>query len=68
MVVVKEPESDTLLQATPEQGFGGLAECIGKRFELGGAAVVPLPHPSGASSWLNSPANREHVAVAAKRI
>jgi len=45
-----------------------LAECIGKRFELGGAAVVPLSHPSGASGWLNSPANREHVAVAAKRI
>ena len=36
--------------------------------ELGLAAVVPLSHPSGASGWLNSPANREHVAVAAKRI
>jgi hypothetical protein len=27
--------------------------------------VVPLPHPSGASSWLNSPANRELTTEAA---
>jgi hypothetical protein len=27
--------------------------------------VVPLPHPSGARGWLNSPANRERVAAAA---
>jgi hypothetical protein len=26
--------------------------------------VIPLPHPSGASSWLNEPANRERVAEA----
>lgn len=46
-------------------GISGLAECIGHRYELAGAAVVPLPHPSGASSWLNSPANRELTARAA---
>ncbi len=46
-------------------GISGLAECIGRRYELDGAAVVPLPHPSGASSWLNSPANRELTARAA---
>jgi uracil-DNA glycosylase len=46
-------------------GVSGLAECIGRRYELYGAAVVPLPHPSGASSWLNSPANRELTARAA---
>ena len=40
-------------------GISGLAECIGRRYELDRAVVVPLPHPSGASSWLNSPANRE---------
>jgi uracil-DNA glycosylase len=40
-------------------GISGLAECIGRRYELDKAVVVPLPHPSGASSWLNSPANRE---------
>jgi uracil-DNA glycosylase len=45
--------------------FTGLAECVGNRYELDGAAVVPLPHPSGASSWLNDPANRELTAKAA---
>jgi uracil-DNA glycosylase len=46
-------------------GSSSLAECIGRRYELDGAAVVPLPHPSGASGWLNSPANRELTAQAA---
>lgn len=46
-------------------GIAGLAECVGLRYELANAAVVPLPHPSGASSWLNSPANRALTARAA---
>jgi uracil-DNA glycosylase len=46
-------------------GISGLAECIGRRYELDKAVVVPLPHPSGASSWLNSPANRELTMRAA---
>jgi uracil-DNA glycosylase len=46
-------------------GITGLASCIGRRYELDGAAVVPLPHPSGASGWLNSSANRELTAKAA---
>jgi len=41
-----------------------LTPCIGERFERDGAAVVPLPHPSGASGWLNAPANRERLAHA----
>jgi uracil-DNA glycosylase len=41
-----------------------LTECIGKRYLRAGAAVVPLPHPSGASGWLNDPANRALVAKA----
>jgi uracil-DNA glycosylase len=45
--------------------ISGLAECIGNRYELDGAVAVPLPHPSGASSWLNAPANRELTARAA---
>jgi len=49
-------------------GIKGLASCIGRRYELDGAAVVPLPHPSGASSWLNLPANRELTAAAAKLV
>jgi uracil-DNA glycosylase len=46
-------------------GLTGLASCIGRSYELDGATVVPLPHPSGASSWLNLPANRELTARAA---
>jgi uracil-DNA glycosylase len=46
-------------------GITGLAECIGRRYELRQAVVVPLPHPSGASSWLNSPANRDLTVRAA---
>ena len=44
-------------------GRSGLAECVGRRFELDQAAVIPLPHPSGASGWLNAPANRERLAA-----
>jgi uracil-DNA glycosylase len=35
-----------------------LTECIGERLELDGVPLIPLPHPSGASSWPNVPANR----------
>jgi uracil-DNA glycosylase len=42
-----------------------LADCIGHRFDYRGAAAVPLPHPSGASGWLNDPANRRRVEAAA---
>ena len=39
-------------------GTTDLTAAIGERFELDGATVIPLPHPSGASSWPNVPANR----------
>jgi uracil-DNA glycosylase len=42
-----------------------LDACVARRFELHGATVVPLPHPSGASGWLNDAANRELTARAA---
>ncbi len=38
-----------------------LGACVGKRFEVAGAAMFPLPHPSGASGWLNDRANRDHL-------
>ncbi len=41
-----------------------LTECIGERQRLGDAVVIPLPHPSGASGWLNDAANRERLAAA----
>ncbi|MDX6483083.1 MAG: uracil-DNA glycosylase, partial [Gaiellaceae bacterium] len=50
-------------------GRSGLAGCVGRRYALEGAGpdavAVPLPHPSGASGWLNSPANRALVDEAA---
>jgi uracil-DNA glycosylase len=46
-------------------GLSGLASCVGCRYELEGATVIPLPHPSGASGWLNHPANRRLTAHAA---
>jgi uracil-DNA glycosylase len=46
-------------------GLKSVSECVGRRFEHEGAVAIPLPHPSGASSWLNDPANRERVAEAA---
>jgi uracil-DNA glycosylase len=49
-------------------GISGLANCVGRRFELEGAVAIPLPHPSGASGWLNAPANRELTARAAKLV
>jgi uracil-DNA glycosylase len=45
-------------------GFPSLTPCVGERFELTGTPVVPLPHPSGASGWLNDPANRIRLEAA----
>jgi uracil-DNA glycosylase len=45
-------------------GLRELTACIGERYELGDATVVPLPHPSGASGWLNDDANRTRLARA----
>lgn len=41
-----------------------LTACVGEHYERDGAVVVPLPHPSGASGWLNAPANRDRLARA----
>jgi uracil-DNA glycosylase len=41
-------------------GFDSLA-CVGERIELDGAAAIPLPHPSGASGWLNDSSNRARL-------
>ena len=46
-------------------GSQRLHECVGRRLEWHGAVVVPLPHPSGASGWLNAPANRRLLERAA---
>jgi uracil-DNA glycosylase len=37
---------------------GRLSEAVGETFERDGVVYVPLPHPSGASTWLNEAENR----------
>jgi uracil-DNA glycosylase len=45
-------------------GVANLTAAIGERLEHEGVPVVPLPHPSGASSWPNVPANRKRLDAA----
>jgi uracil-DNA glycosylase family 4 len=45
-------------------GIRTLTGAIGKSFLHGDALVVPLPHPSGASGFLNDPANRARLGKA----
>ena len=56
------------LAITRVLGRMGLVDCIGRRYELDGVAAIPLPHPSGASAWLNAPAHRRLVEEAATLI
>jgi uracil-DNA glycosylase len=49
-------------------GVKSVTECVGRRYELEDAVAIPLPHPSGASGWLNVPANRARVTDAARTI
>jgi uracil-DNA glycosylase len=44
-------------------GPGSLELRVGMRFG-DGPVMVPLPHPSGTSRWLNEPVNRERLANA----
>jgi uracil-DNA glycosylase len=45
-------------------GLPSLTPCVGERFKREGTPVVPLPHPSGTSGWLNDPANRSRLDIA----
>jgi len=49
-------------------GLKSVTECVGGRYDADGAVAIPLPHPSGASGWLNDPANRARVGEAAALI
>jgi uracil-DNA glycosylase len=44
-------------------GRGRLEDWVGHRFG-NGPVIVPLPHPSGQSRWLNSATNRERLQQA----
>jgi uracil-DNA glycosylase family 4 len=37
---------------------------VGERIELDGSTAIPLPHPSGASGWLNDSRNRARLKQA----
>lgn len=49
-------------------GLKSVTEAVGCIVERDGVPAIPLPHPSGASSWLNAAANRERVAQAAELV
>ena len=53
-----------LLAARAVVGAATLVECVGKSYLVDEAVVVPLPHPSGASSWLNDTTNRHRLGKA----
>jgi uracil-DNA glycosylase len=44
-------------------GPARLEEVVGEAFERSGARLLPLPHPSGVSRWLN---DAEHQALLAR--
>ena len=45
-------------------GVRRLTDAVGKSYALGDAVAIPLPHPSGASAWLNDAANRARLGKA----
>ncbi|MGZ4399197.1 MAG: uracil-DNA glycosylase family protein [Gaiellaceae bacterium] len=49
-------------------GAKPLAECVGASFSAVETTVIPLPHPSGASGWLNEPVNRRRLARAVEHV
>jgi len=49
-------------------GIRRLTAAVGTACELGGVPAIPLPHPSGASGWLNEPANRERLSLAVQLV
>lgn len=51
-------------------GRVALSDVVGKSRSDGERVLIPLPHPSGASRWLNDPMNRQrlHRALAVVRL
>ncbi len=49
-------------------GIRRLTDAIGGRFDVDGVAAIPLPHPSGASGWLNDEANRKRLEAAVRLV
>ncbi len=49
-------------------GPGKLGQIVGRVWQKEGRHIVPLPHPSGASLWLNRPENRALVQQALEHL
>ncbi len=49
-------------------GLTRVSEYVGRSYEVDGALAIPLPHPSGASGWLNDPANRSQLDGALRQL
>ena len=49
-------------------GLTDLTAAIGEQFDRDGVPVVPLPHPSGASSWPHAPGNAERLERALRLV
>jgi uracil-DNA glycosylase family 4 len=45
-------------------GVASLDASVGRRFDHGDAAAIPLPHPSGVSRWMNEPSNQRRLRKA----
>ena len=45
-------------------GIGRLSDAVGEAIVRDGIVYVPLPHPSGASTWLNRPENKKRLVLA----
>jgi uracil-DNA glycosylase family 4 len=45
-----------------------LREIVGEVVEVDGLPILPLPHPSGVSRWLNEPAHQRLVQQAIQRL
>lgn len=41
-----------------------LTDLIGNRFQIDGRIVIPLPHPSGASAWIQKAEHQELIRAA----
>ena len=49
-------------------GPSRLTDLVGKSFVYGNAVLVPLPHPSGASGWLNDATNLARLGRATTHV
>jgi len=45
-----------------------LEDLVGRTFDIGGVCYIPLPHSSGASTWLNSSEHRALLAQGIERV